>query len=257
MKKYLYFAKYYFKNLVSNKFAYITEFISYAAYILVITQLFSYIFKDKVIEGFTVKDLMWYVIIGELILKGFHYSCRIIGNDITNGNIAYNLSKPYNFMKRIIAEHLTTIITVAIITIFSIPLGLIVAGKIEINAVGILLSVLVTLLGLFVLLLINLIVGISALWVGKDISSIWLIVSKMMLVFVFTPIDFLPKTLQSIVKILPTTHVTYTPSQLFVHFSYSNFIQSLGYEIYSIILLLIVCVIMYKKGVKKLNVNSI
>ena len=49
MKKYLYFAKYYFKNLVSNKFAYITEFISYAAYILVITQLFGYIFEGKVL----------------------------------------------------------------------------------------------------------------------------------------------------------------------------------------------------------------
>lgn len=257
MKKYLYFAKYYFKNLVSNKFAYITEFISYAAYILVLSQLFSYIFKDKVIEGFTVKDLMWYVIIGEIILKGFHMSYRIIGNDIINGNIAYNLSKPYNFMKRIIAEQLTTIVTVIIIALFSIPLGLIIAGKLEISAVGVLLGLIIALLGLFVLLLLNLIVGMLSLWLGKEISSIWLIISKMMLVFVFTPIDFLPKILQYIVKLLPTTHVTYTPSQLFIHFSYSNFLISLGYEIYSIILLLIICVSMYKKGVKSLNVNSV
>ena len=83
------------------------------------SQLFSYIFEGKVIEGFTLKDLMWYVIIGELILKGFHLSYKVIGNDIINGNIAYNLSKPYNFMKRIISEQLTTIITIIIISITS------------------------------------------------------------------------------------------------------------------------------------------
>lgn len=190
-------------------------------------------------------------------MYSFHNSHRFICESVKSGDIAYNLSKPYNFMLRIIAEQLSTLSKTCVIILCGAVLGIILAGPVNIAWYNLILVGIVIFIGLILQLLFNLIVGLLSLWIRYDVSSIWWIVSKFMLLLVFTPLDFFPKAVQVIGKFLPTTHVTYTPAQLLVHFSYSNFFISLLYEVISLIVLGIVCYVIYKKGVKKLNVNGI
>lgn len=257
MKKYLAFGKYYFKNQISSILDFIGPMFSYIIHIFVLNQLFDFIFANKIVDGFSKNDLVWYVIFAEIFMYSFHYAYRLIAASIQNGDIAYNLSKPYNFMLRIISEQLSTLPRTAIYGIIGIILGTIIAGPLNIVWYNIPLVLFIFILGLIVLLLLNLIVGVLALWIGKDVSSVWLIVSKFMLLLIFTPLDFFPKIVQNIAKFIPTTHITYTPNELLVHFSYSNFANALIYEVYSVILLGILCYIIYRKGVKKLNVTGI
>lgn len=257
MKKYLAFGKYYFKDQISSILDFIGPMVSYIIHIFVLSQLFDFIFANKVVDGFSKNDLVWYVIFAEIFMYSFHYAYRLIAQSLRNGDIAYNLSKPYNFMIRIISEQLSTLPRSALYAIIGIILGNIIAGPLNIVWYNIPFIILIFILGLIVLLLLNLIVGVLALWLGNDVSSVWLIVSKFMLILIFTPLDFFPKVVQSVVKFIPTTHITYTPSELLVHFSYSNFANAFIYEIYSLILLGILCYIIYKKGVKKLNVTGI
>ncbi len=257
MKKYLAFGKVYFKDQISSIFDFVGPIISYIIHILVLEQLFEFIFANKITDGFSKKDLVWYVIFAEVFMYSFHYAYRLIAKDIQNGNIAYSLCKPYNFMLRIISEQLSTLPRTCMYAIIGIILGTILVGPINILWYNIPLVILIFILSLLILLLINLIVGMLALWLGNDVSSVWLITSKFMLILIFTPLDFFPKIVQKIAKFLPTTHITYTPSELLVHFSYTSFAEALIYDLVSLTVLSIICYIIYRKGVKKLNVTGI
>ena len=78
-----------------------------------------------------------------------------------------------------------------------------------------------------------------------------------MLIFAFTPIELFPKAAQNVLLLIPTTHVIYTPASLFVHFSLEKFTISSIYILISFVFLAIVLWAIYKKGVKKQNVNGI
>ena len=65
-----------------------------------------------------------------------------------------------------------------------------------------------------------------------------------------------PKSLQSIIKFTPIYVVTYGPAKLIIDFSMSNFIQIIIAQIIYLVITMSLVVILYEKGVKKLNVNG-
>ena len=137
-------------------------------------------------------------------------------------------------------------------------IGLIVAGPLNISLLGVICASIVVAASSILLLAIHVIVGLMSIWVGKDTSSIWLIVHKFMLIFAFTPIELMPKFLHVPLLLLPTTHVIYTPSKLLIDFSFARFFKSLLiYQLGAGIIIAIIFTVIYLKGVKKLNVNGI
>ena len=118
-------------------------------------------------------------------------------------------------------------------------------------------SLIVILLASLLHLTLNIVVGLLTIWLGRDVSSVWLLVSKAMLIFAFSPIELFPKGLQPILMALPTTHVIYTPASLFVHFNMENFLFAVFCEMIALLVVAGILTILYMKGVKKQNVNGI
>lgn len=258
MKKYFAFFKTVLKNELSKLSDWIGTVIGFCIHISVFCLLWEFVLGDKLIAGYTREKLIWYVIFGESIIYSYHHYFKTVSMQVENGNIAYDMSKPYNYILRIISEGIGLLPLTVVLFIVGSVIGVIAAGPLDISILGIICSFVVALFACILLLCIHIIVGLCAIWVGKDTSSIWLIVQKLMLIFAFTPIELMPKILQKPLLLLPTTHVIYTPSKLLIDFSYSRFFKSLFvYEFGAFILLSIIFAFIYAKGVKKLNVNGI
>ena len=75
-------------------------FISYIVFIFVFIQLWNYIYEapGSLIAGYTKEQMIWYVIITEMIAFGTGTTTvtRQAATDIKSGNIAYLMNKPYH-----------------------------------------------------------------------------------------------------------------------------------------------------------------
>ena len=65
-----------------------------------------------------------------------------------------------------------------------------------------------------------------------------------------------PEFLQPIIKLTPIYVITYGPAKLIIDFSLKNFVSILIAQIIYLIITVGLVVLLYEKGVKKLNVNG-
>lgn len=257
MKKYVAFAKVALKEQLSKVIDELGTVFSFCIHIVIFSFLWDFVLEGKTMSGYTKQELVWYVIMAEAIMYSFHYYYRKVAHKVEMGDFAYDMTKPFNFLIRIVVEGLAELPMTAILLVAGGVLGTIFVGVLPFTATQILVSLIIMLLATVLLLLFNILIGLLSIWLGRDVSSVWLLCSKAMLIFAFTPIELFPAGIQKILLLLPTTHVVYTPASLFVHFSLEKLITCSIHLLLSFGLIAVLLLVVYKKGVKKQNVNGI
>ena len=262
MKKYLFIYKSEVMSNLQYVFNIVTGFIGYFIFIFVFLNLWQYIYSDpnELINGYNMNQMIWYVIITEILWMslGGRKLCRKISDDVRGGNIAYNLNKPYNYISYSLFNHLGDATVKGVIyVVLGLLTGLLFLGEFPsiniLSFIGVLIScclatVISTLLIIFL--------GLFAFFM-EDASPLYWIYSKFILVLVtLFPIEYFPKVLQPIINLSPIYVVSYGPAKLFVDFSLSNFFVVIFAQIIYIGIGYLLCSILYKKGVKRLNVNG-
>lgn len=257
MKKYLAFAR---VSLIEQWKKILDEFgtvFSFCIHIVIFSFLWEFVLEGKNLAGYTKQELIWYVIMAEAIMYSFHYYYRKVANKVEMGDFAYDMTKPFNFLARTVVEGLAELPMTFVLLITGSVLGIIFAGVIPITVLHFVISLVTMLIAAVLLLVFNVLIGLLAIWLGRDVSSVWLLCQKAMLIFAFTPIELFPGWAQNILILLPTTHVIYTPASLFVHFSVNKLITSVISLCVSFVVVTIILWKIYKKGVRKQNVNGI
>lgn len=136
MKKYLYI----YKSTLIENLSYIANvllgFINFFVMMFVFLNLWQYIYSDstQVINGYTMQQMIWYVLITEVLWHGSRNKIltREISQDIKTGNIAYNINKPYNYVIYIISKHLGEItIKFILFVIVGLIIGICFVGPIQ------------------------------------------------------------------------------------------------------------------------------
>lgn len=262
MKKYLFI----FKSELMSSLQYVMNifitFIGYFIIMFIFLQLWKYIYNDpkEIINGYTMNQMIWYVTITEIlwyVSAGRRYSKRII-EDVKGGNIAYNISKPYNYILYSLSSHLgTRLISGLLYSCFGLIIGYIFLGSFpNITIIGIMATIISGILAITINTLLITFIGLFS-FIIEDANPFYWLYSKAILVLGTTfPIEYFPKLLQTIIKYSPIYVVTYGPAKLFVDFSWNSFIHIITTDIIYIIVSYILCTLVYKKGVKKLNVNG-
>ena len=255
MKKYVEIFKYSLKQKLNFLPDYIFSLISFGIHVFIFNELWDYILQGKNIEGYTKTELIWYIIIAELITYSIRNIYKQIADTVKNGEIANMLLRPINYIAYLIADSSSTIIKFAINLIFAIILGGILAGPIEISTFGVLVTFISIVISVFLGILIQIFIGLLSFYTEEN-KSFWLIIQKLQLLIVFTPIEFYPEVMQKILYVFPTTHMIYSPSKMFVDFANVNIIGLISIQLISILLMITIIILMYRKGVKKINVNG-
>ena len=262
MKKYLFIFKSEIMSNLQYVFNIITGFIGYFLLLFVFFNLWRYMYSDpsQVINGYTMNQMIWYVVITEIIwgAVGGSRLCKDISADIKAGNIAYNLNKPYNYIGYALSRHLgAAAIKSVIYIILGITTGYVLLGQFpSLNLIQIIICLLSVVLAIVISSLFITFIGLFSFYI-EDSSPFYWVYSKFILVLgTLFPIEYFPGILGNILKYSPIYAVSYGPAKLFVDFSFEKCIPIIISQIIYLFIAYGLCSLIYKKGVKKLNVNG-
>lgn len=260
MKKYWEIGKI---NFLNNIF-YFSDFFFRALFILLILFIFLGIWKTiysdttKVIEGFTIVMMIWYLLLTESIVSSTTSLVREVNKEIQSGDIAYQLNKPYSYIFYHLAKTLSyRIISFSVIFILGAILVYFMVGPLSFNWVNLPWIIIVCLMALILDFFIVMPLALLAFWFEDTIAFRW-IYEK----FLFTiggmllPLEMFPKWLAQISLVLPFSFIVYYPAKLFVDFNLNNFIQVILSQAGYILLFSLITYLVYHIGVRRLNING-
>lgn len=262
MKKYVYIFK---SELMSNLqyiFNIVAGFIGYAIMLFIFLNLWQFIYSDpnEVINGFTMNQMIWYVIITEILWSviGGRRLCKKIIDDVKGGNIAYNINKPYNYIGYSLANHLgISAIKAIIYTVLGMILGYIFLGSFpKLNILSIIFVILTGILATAISTLLIVFIGLIAFFVEDSNPFYWLYSKLILVIGTIFPIEYFPTIVQPILRLSPIYVVCYGPAKLFVDFNWTSCFTVIFAQVVYICISWGLCSILYKKGVKNLNVNG-
>ena len=245
MRKYLFIIKTTFIDSLQYVSSLLFRFCGFAIMMYVLTSLWRYIYSDGtgVINGYTFSKMIWYLLLAETISfgSGSNVSSSEVKDTIKSGNIAYQINKPYNY----------------IVLVISIGLGFIFAGAIEgFNYVSILAGIPVFIFAILIVGLIKILISLTSFWV-EDSKPFQHVYNKIVLMFgVFFPLEMFPKVVGTIIRYSPIYGISYGPAKLILDFSGGLFRSILISQLITMIVLLLIIKNVYRRGVKKLNVNG-
>lgn len=262
MRKYIFIFKSEIMSNLQYIFNIVTGFIGCFIMLFIFLNLWQYIYADpnELINGYNMNQMMWYVIITEVLwsIIGGRNLCKKISNDVRSGNIAYNINKPYNYIGYCLSNHLglTTIKMVMYVTL-GMLVGFLFLGKFPNLSILSITAVLITIiLAIIISTLIITSIGLLS-FIIEDSNPIYWLYSKLILVVgTIFPIEYFPKVIQPFLTYSPVYVVCYGPAKLFVDFNITTFISVLVMQIIYIIISWNLCILIYKKGVKNINVNG-
>lgn len=262
MKKYLYIYKATLIENLSYIFDILFGFLNFLIMMIVFLNLWQYIYQDssQIINGYSMQQTIWYVLITECLWFGTRNKILTsqISEDIKSGNIAYNINKPYNYIYYIISKHLGDItLKFIIFSIVGIILGLCFLGPIPgFNFVNIPFIIITVILGIIINSLLRIAISLISFWIEDSTPFHWVYDKLILVIGTLFPIEMFPKFLQPIIKCTPIFVVTYGPARLLINFTYESFIKIIIAQLLYLVFAVFINLLLYKKGVKKLNVNG-
>ena len=262
MKKNLYIFKSELMTNLQYTFDILVGFVSYCIMIFIFLNLWKYIYSNpnEVIKGYTMNQMIWYVIVTEILWMslGGRKLCKKICNDVRSGNITYNITKPYNYVEYSLFSHLgITTLKFVLITILGILLGLLFLGEFpHLTILGILGVILSCALATIINILIITTIGLVSFFIEDANPFFWLYSKLILVVGTIFPIEFFPQFLQPIAKYSPIYVVSYGPAKLFVDYSNEKLLEIIIIQVIYLGITWLIAHLIYKKGVKKLNVNG-
>lgn len=262
MRKYLYIYKSEVMSSLQYTFNLLVGFISYLILIFVFLNLWNYMYSNpnEIINGYSKNQMIWYVVITEILWMtvGGRKLCKKICDDVRGGNIAYSLNKPYNYINYCLSTHLGDCTIKAIIfTILGILTGFIFIQSFPaLTLPSLVMILIVSILAIIINILLIIFIGLISFYI-EDANPFYWVYSKIILVLgTIFPIEYFPAFLRPILTYSPIYVVSYGPAKLFVDFSWDACLQIILAQGAYILIAYLLCYILYKKGVKKLNVNG-
>ena len=262
MRKYLYI----YQSEIMSSLQYITNilinFLGYFVHLFIFFKLWDYIYSnpEELINGYSKEQMIWYVVITELLWSavGGRKLCRKIVETVKGGNIVYNINKPYSYIGYALSSHLgEATIKITVYSFLGMITGFLFLGNFpELNFFKIIIVIISAVLATIINTLIVILIGLFSFKI-EDANPVYWVYSKTLLILgTLFPVEFFPAAMQGIIRYSPIFVVSYGPAKLFIDFDYKNAIYILLAQIVYLIIVYMICILVYKKGVRKLNVNG-
>ncbi len=253
-----------FQTTLVNSLAYPGELIGRSLMIIpfmwIFYQLWHVTFNaagTENINGLTLRDTLWYLMMAETIELGRPPLARTISENVKDGSIAYLLNKPYDFMLYQFSTSMgETIFRAVMNAIFGgVVVWWLVGAPPHFSGFPIAIP---AILGAWTLnFCISAMIGLAA-FVTEDVSAFMWIYQKFAFILggLLVPLDFYPPWLQVIAKSLPFASMVYGPSRLFVEPTLNLFLNVMLMQAIWIAVLGGLLIIAYRRGLTFLTVNG-
>lgn len=237
-------------------------FISYFLLIFVFISLWDYMYAapGDLIAGYTKEQMIWYVMITEMIWFGARSSTirQQVSSDIRGGNIAYLVNKPYWYPLYILAKYTAEWnIQLPMYAALTVVTGVTMVGGIPgFRGITLLAAVPCIVFGMTIHAVFKICIGMLSFWIEDSNPFQWLYDKLILVVGTIFPVEIFPGALQPVLKLTPIYTVCYGPAKLIVDFSVEKYLEILlAQAVYLAVGCAILCWI-YERGGKKLYVNG-
>ncbi|WP_308638948.1 ABC transporter permease [Paenibacillus silvisoli] len=247
-----------------QQLAYKTDFIVRSSFLLLILFVFVQLWgaayegdSTRVINGYTLKQIIWYLVFTEAITMAVPSLCTLIENEVKNGDIAIRLIRPISY----VGYHYSAYLSEAVFRFFvHLAVGSVIAwtfagppsfgwgwaGLLSLTVGAITLA-----------FLLNMVVALCAFWV-EETRGMEFVLHKLQFTVggMLLPLDLMPEWLQRICAWLPFQAMLYFPARTAVNYGSAPLLEQIAVQAGWIALLAICTMLMYRKGVAKLHVNG-
>ncbi len=249
----------------ASNLAYVREVLFRAVFLVVLVFILGQLWKTtysargaNVISGFTISDMVWYLVAGEAIVMSLPALTRRIDQEVRSGQLAYLLGRPCSYVFYNYAQYLgERLVRLAFNAVVGAALAFIFVGPPHFTWMGILAWPLVAFLALGIDFVAYFSIGLLAFWT-EDTQPFTLIFSRLTLVLggVMAPIDVFPQPLRSIAQALPFSAILYGPSRTLVHFQLAQFGWLVWQQVLTLAVGGVVVFIVYSIAIRRVNING-
>lgn len=231
----------------------------YTLFIFVLFSVWKAVYQGGEIEGFSLTQMVWYVCFTEFVVFG----CRTgvfmqLNEEVKNGDIAYQLNRPYSFIFYKFANAMgETAVNAAVFLAAALALGLLFAGPLPGFSLWMLPPVALSMaLGLMLNFFTMTALGLTAFYIEEN-TAFYLLWQKLVFMLgMFLPLEFLPDWLQQIARWLPFPYIAWAPARLLVNFSWEHFAAAVPVQAFWVIAFIGISWLIYRTGVKRINAHG-
>ncbi len=250
---------------IANNLAYVMEVFFRALLLVVLVFILGQLWKTTysargvtVLDGFTITDMVWYLVVAETIAMSLPQLTRRIDQEVRSGQLAYLLGRPCNYVFYNFAQYLgERLVRLIINGIVGAIVALIFVGLPHFTWMGVIAWPLVTFFALSIDFIAYFSIGLLAFWT-EETSSFALIFSRLTLVLggVLAPITIFPEPLRSIALILPFSTILYGPARTLVHFEPDQFVLLLLHQTITLFVGSFILLAIYQVAIRRVNING-
>jgi ABC-2 type transport system permease protein len=249
----------------ANNLAYMLEVFFRAVLLIVMVFIIGQLWKTTftarsatVLSGFTISDMIWYLVAAETIAMSMPALTRRIDMEVRSGQLAYLLGRPCSYILYNYAQYMgERLIRLLINGIIGAALALVFVGLPHFTWMGVIAWPLVTLLALSIEFVAYFSIGLLAFWT-EDTNAFSFVFSRLTLVLggVLAPIEIFPQPLRSIAQALPFSTILYGPARTLVHFELDRFGWLLLQQIGTLAVGSLILMTVYSIAIRRVNING-
>lgn len=254
-----------FKITLLSNLAYAYDMLARLAFVILVMFVFAQLWRTtyrwegtQTIGGYTIGQMLWYLAISESIAMSMPRVGRDVDDDVRSGALAYSLTKPYKYPWFLYSKYMAG----ALVGFFG---NLIMAGGVTwvmagpppVTPLSFILGLSSACLAYTLDFWAQLSIGLSAFWI-EDASPYRLLYSRvtMLLGGMLLPLDVFPAYLRRVSEVLPTSQIFYVPVRTFVRLSLPEFAAAAAKQAIWAAAFAAVAGMVYRAGVKNVNVNG-
>ncbi len=250
---------------IASNLAYMMEVFFRALMLIAIVFILSQLWKTtfanrgaKILSGFSVSDMIWYLVAAEVIAMSLPQLTRRIDQEVRSGQLAYLLGRPCSYVLYNFAHYLgERLVRLIMNCVVGIVLALLVVGVPHFSWLGIVVWPLVVFLALCIDFVVYFAIGLLAFWT-EETQSFAFVYSRLTLVLggVLAPLEIFPQPLRSIAQALPFSTILYGPARTLVHFQLDRF----GWLLVQQGVVLagggVLLILLYRVAIRRVNING-
>jgi ABC-2 type transport system permease protein len=250
---------------VQTSLAYPVEAFSRCGFMLVLIfvfiQLWTATFKlsgQVAYAGFDLRRMVWYLVVTETVVMSCPRTSDKIDTEVKAGDLAYNLTRPYTYCLFHAAAYFGNVL-------LTLPANFAVGGALAWIAVGppplsgpawpaLLVTVLLAIALNFAA---ELSIGLLAFWFEDTYAFYW-IYQKLTFTLggLFLPLMLFPGWLRVIAQRLPFSSIAYAPARLVAGVDPRLVLGTVSTQLFWLALLAGVAALIYRGGVRRVNING-
>ena len=259
LRKYLAITGISIQNRLMYKASFLGEFFFYAFVIFLMTRLWGVIYISKpAFMGFSFNQIIWYITLTEFLTLTSVKIFFTFARDIKEGNVTYQMLRPYQFIFYHLADSTGTILVKIFFNgLLGMLLAWLFAGPLQGFTPQRLPLLLILYVNSFLLnFFLQTCLGLTAFWLEDNTALYWIYSKLALILGVLLPLDIYPAWMQRFLSFLPFPYLYYGPARLTIAFSQAKWLEIFTGQLAYLVLAAGLSFLIFSRGKRKVVLNG-